>query len=360
MPHTEEQTTEPRDSLRHLLDGHTLAHTIEDTVIQVRKNPAQVSLRWMLFQLLCLEGEWERALTQLQIWASLDTRHLREAQMLRELLRAESYRAEVMEGRKQPGWLDQPPRWASLLIQAAEAMRAEDPRQTDMLRTQALDLAPDEPGHANPGPTFGWISDSDSRLGPMCELMFSGGYRWIPFSRIASLSFPPVTAALDLVWRPCSVTLRDLTVLNTYPTGTPGVGYRVKYVRASGREGLEPRLRVVAVSFVRCDGRQAVGQQVLQGRIDVAAASLNPSQCAEDDLVGGSFGHIAVCAKTQCQRDNAGIVRGGEDQYAGSGVSTTPRAGLSADGAWIRTIRLRIPCFGKARDWFRKGGRGGA
>jgi len=216
MPHTEEQTTEPRDSLRHLLDGHTLAHTIEDTVIQVRKNPAQVSLRWMLFQLLCLEGEWERALTQLQIWASLDTGHLREAQMLRELLRAESYRSEVMEGRKQPGWLGQPPRWASLLIQAAEAMRAEDPQQTDILRTQALDLAPDEPGHANPGPAFGWISDSDSRLGPMCELMFSGGYRWIPFSRIASLSFPPVTTALDLVWRPCSVTLRDLTVLNTY------------------------------------------------------------------------------------------------------------------------------------------------
>jgi len=216
MSHTQLPTTEPRDSLRHLLGGNTLSNTIDDAASKLRKNPAQVSLRWMLFQLLCLQGDWKRALTQLQVWASLDTSHLREAQMLRELLRAENYRAEVMEGRKQPGWLDEPPRWGSLLTQAAEALQAGDPHRTDMLRTQALDLAPDEPGHANPGPAFEWITDSDSRLGPICELMFSGGYHWVPFSRIASLSFPPVTAALDLVWRQCRVTLRDQTTLSAY------------------------------------------------------------------------------------------------------------------------------------------------
>lgn len=211
-----EQISKPLDSLRHLLGGRTLARAIDDAATRLRKHPAKEDLRWLLFQLLCLEGDWTRALKQLQIWASLDSEHLREAQMLRELLRAESYRAEVMKGRKQPGSLDAPAAWASLLIQAAAAMAAGHTERADKLRRQALDSAPDTPGHANPGPGFTWIGDSDSRLGPICELMFSGGYRWLPFASIASLSFPPVARALDLVWRPCKVTLRDSTVLSAF------------------------------------------------------------------------------------------------------------------------------------------------
>ncbi|EHK63216.1 type VI secretion system accessory protein TagJ [Achromobacter arsenitoxydans] len=216
MPPIDDQIAKPRDSLRHLLGGRTLAAAIDDAAIQLRKQPAHVSLRWLLFQLLCLEGDWPRALKQLQVWASLDTDHLREAQMLRELLRAESYRAEVMKGRKQPGWLDEPPAWTSLLSQAAAALAGAHPEYADDLRRRALDNAPDAPGHANPGTGFSWISDSDTRLGPICELMFSGGYRWVPFACIASLSFPPVARALDLIWRPCKVTLHDNTVLSTY------------------------------------------------------------------------------------------------------------------------------------------------
>lgn len=216
MPDTDVQSTQPRDSLRHLLGGRTLSDTIEDAASQLRKHPAQIGLRWMLFQLLCLKGDWARALKQLQIWACLDADHLREAQMLRELLRAENYRMEVMRGRKRPGWLDEPVVWASLMTEATEAMQAADMARSDALRIQALDQAPEQPGHANPGPAFDWIADSDSRLGPICELMFSGGYRWVPFSDILSLSFPPVATALDLIWRQCKVTLRDQTVINAY------------------------------------------------------------------------------------------------------------------------------------------------
>lgn len=213
---------EPRDSLRLLLQHQTLDSAIEEATGKIQRQPASVRLRWLLFQLLCLKGDWLRALKQLQIWASLNTKHLRMAQMLRELLRAEAYRGEVMKGAKEPGWLDEPSSWSKLLTQAILAMESGNPDRADRLRREALDAAPEAAGHANPGSGFAWITDSDTRLGPNCELLFSGGYRWLPFSQIARLSFPPVQSALDLIWRQCKVTLRDHTELSAYmPTRYP-------------------------------------------------------------------------------------------------------------------------------------------
>ncbi|WMD20260.1 type VI secretion system accessory protein TagJ [Achromobacter seleniivolatilans] len=224
MLKTQAPLSESRDSLRQLLHGRSLASAIEEATGKIQHQPGSIDLRWLLFQLLCIRGDWVRALKQLQIWASLNSEHLRTAQMLRELLRAEAYRGEVMKGLKEPGWLDEPAPWSKQLAQAIGAMAIGDVERSDELRGQALDLAPDAAGHANPGNEFAWISDSDSRLGPHCELMFSGGYRWVPFSRIAKLSFPPVEGALDLIWRQCKVTLRDQSELSAYmPTRYPFV-----------------------------------------------------------------------------------------------------------------------------------------
>lgn len=212
----------PRESLRQLLQGRSLAQAIEDATSQIQRQPAAVDLRWMLFQLLCINGDWIRAIKQLQVWASLSTDHLRTAQVMRELLRAEAYRGEVMKGAKEPGWLDTATPWSALLAEANGALAAGDLQRADQLRDEALGSAPDTSGHANPGEAFPWIADSDTRLGAHCELYFSGGYRWVPFAEIARLSFPPVQEALDLVWRQCKVTLNDQTELSAYmPTRYP-------------------------------------------------------------------------------------------------------------------------------------------
>ncbi|MFJ3461296.1 type VI secretion system accessory protein TagJ [Achromobacter spanius] len=208
--------TESRESLHQMLHGRPLAEAIEDAMGKIQRQPASVRLRWLLFQLLCINGDWIRAIKQLQVWASLSTDHLRTAQVMRELLRAEAYRCEVFKGAKEPGWLDAPDAWSTRLAEANVAMAAGDFPRADPLRSAALDDAPASAGHANPGEAFNWITDSDTRLGPHCELYFSGGYRWVPFSRIARLSFPPVQEALDLIWRQCKVTLCDQTELSAY------------------------------------------------------------------------------------------------------------------------------------------------
>src|SRR5215470_8672345 len=47
-----------------------LAHLQE----QVREQPSNAKLRIFLFQLLCVRGEWERALNQLKVATELDAR----------------------------------------------------------------------------------------------------------------------------------------------------------------------------------------------------------------------------------------------------------------------------------------------
>ena len=51
---------------------------LEDTI---RENPAEAKYRVFLFQLLCVLGDWKRALTQLNVAAELDATNLLIAHM---------------------------------------------------------------------------------------------------------------------------------------------------------------------------------------------------------------------------------------------------------------------------------------
>jgi type VI secretion system protein ImpE len=69
---------------------------------QVRKAPANAKLRVFLFQVLAVQGDWERALTQLNTAAEMDASTLAMAQMYREALSCEALRAEVFAGLRTP------------------------------------------------------------------------------------------------------------------------------------------------------------------------------------------------------------------------------------------------------------------
>lgn len=55
----------------------------------------------------------------------------------------------------------------------------------------------------------------------MCELTIAGGYRWVPFGSMKSLTLGPVTALTDVVWLSAVMGLPDSTVLH----GDPPVHY---------------------------------------------------------------------------------------------------------------------------------------
>ncbi|WP_233838003.1 type VI secretion system accessory protein TagJ [Paraburkholderia sp. ZP32-5] len=213
----------PALTLQSWLNTQTLAELKAQTIDNVRRHPSNVRERWLLFELLCVDGEWERALQQLQTWATLEPEGASRAHLYHGLIQSEMFRAEVFAGQRTPGEIDPLPTWVNSLIEANVKLGKGDLIAADELRHAAFSAAPATRGRGARVGTFEWLADSDSRLGPVCELAVAGGYRWVPFDAMKSLTLGPTTTLIDLVWRSVIVGLRNATVLRGYlPVRYPG------------------------------------------------------------------------------------------------------------------------------------------
>ncbi len=209
--------------------------TIEDDVRQgrleealaglqaaIRKAPAESKHRVLLFQLLSLMGDWERAMTQLNVVGDLDGKALPMVQTYRAALLCEQLRAEVFAGKRTPLLFGQPARWAALLVQslglAAEGKTAE----AEALHNQAFEEAPTSSGKIDDQP-FEWLADADTRLGPMLEAIVDGKYYWIPFCNLSAIKIETPADLRDLAWTPANITLANGgEIVALIPTRYPG------------------------------------------------------------------------------------------------------------------------------------------
>jgi type VI secretion system protein ImpE len=168
---------------------------------EIRAKPADAALRVFLFQLLCVRGEWERALNQLKVASGLDAAALAMAQTYGEAVRCEAIRRDVFSGKKVPLVFGQPEQWLALLIESLlVAGRGEMERSAD-LRARAFDEAEPSSGEIN-GQPFEWVADADARLGPVLEAVINGKYYWVPFSRLAGITVEEPEDLRDMVWMP--------------------------------------------------------------------------------------------------------------------------------------------------------------
>jgi len=168
---------------------------------QIRARPADPKLRVFLFQLLCVLGQWERALNQLNVASGLDAGALAMAQTYGDAVRCEAIRNDVFEGKRSPMIFGQPDQWLALLIESLLVGGRGEPERSQELRSRAFEDAPASSGQID-GRPFAWISDADSRLGPVLEAVINGRYYWVPFSRLLKLQIEPPEDLRDMVWMP--------------------------------------------------------------------------------------------------------------------------------------------------------------
>ena len=168
---------------------------------QVRAKPADPKLRIFLFQLLCVLGQWERALSQLTVASSLDVGALAMAQTYGDAVRCEAVRDDVFDGKKSPMIFGQPEQWLALLIESLLVAGRGEQERSQQLRSRAFDEAPASQGDID-GRPFSWIADADSRLGPVLEAVINGRYYWVPFSRLVKIQIEPPEDLRDMVWMP--------------------------------------------------------------------------------------------------------------------------------------------------------------
>ena len=168
---------------------------------QVKKDPANAKLRTFLFQLLAVLGEWDRALTQLNVSGDLDAANLAMVQTYREAIACEVLRKQIFLGKKTPLVFGQPEQWIALLQQALTLNVDGQHKEAQTLRDEAFEMAPVTAGTIN-GEAFEWIADADVRLGPVLEAIVNGRYYWIPFSQIQQIQIEEPADLRDVVWMP--------------------------------------------------------------------------------------------------------------------------------------------------------------
>ncbi|MBM4109086.1 MAG: virulence protein SciE type [Phycisphaerae bacterium] len=174
---------------------------------QIRAKPQNAKLRVFLFQLLCIQGDWKRALDQLEVAAQLDAANLLMAKVCGPAIRCELLRAEVFDGKRSPLILGEPTEWIGYLVQACQLAGQGKLAEAAPLREKAFELAPPTLGRIRvgddpQGAAFDWIADMDTRLGPVLEAIVDGKYYWIPWSRVKDVRIEAPTDLRDLIWLP--------------------------------------------------------------------------------------------------------------------------------------------------------------
>jgi type VI secretion system protein ImpE len=168
---------------------------------QVRAKPQEAKLRVFMFQLLCVLGQWDRALNQLNVSLELDGSTLPMVQTYREAIACETLRLQVFAGQKVPMLFGEPETWVALLIEALLREGRGEADAARQLREQALEQAPATSGQLD-GQPFAWIADADSRLGPTVEAVINGRYYWLPWNRLSKVEIDPPQDLRDAIWMP--------------------------------------------------------------------------------------------------------------------------------------------------------------
>lgn len=219
----------------HLKAGDTGA-ALASLQDRVRADPSNAKLRIFLFQLLCVLGDWKRAVAQLKLSAELDELATMMAKTYREAIICEVYRDKVFAGDKDPLVFGEPQEWLALLIEAQKLLARGQAAEAADLRGRAFEAAPATSGMID-GVGFDWIADADMRLGPVLEVIVNGRYFWLPFAQIRSLEMEPPCDLRDTVWTAATLTLANggelAALIPTRYPGSAGQGPAAQLARST-------------------------------------------------------------------------------------------------------------------------------
>jgi type VI secretion system protein ImpE len=199
-----------------------LVGALEELQGQIRNHPENSRYRVFLFQLLVILGQWNRALSQLDVLDNLEQSTWPMVHLYREAIQCEILRAEIFAGRRKPMIFGEPTQWMALLLESLRLAGEAQYSPAVALRDQAFDLATESSGKIDEQ-DFIWIADADSRLGPVMEVILNGRYFWAPFEQIRAIKIAGATDLRDLVWLPAHFTwVNGGAAYGLIPTRYPG------------------------------------------------------------------------------------------------------------------------------------------
>lgn len=214
------------DNLSELVRTASLGEAREQVERELRRKP-DINKHFLRLELFCLLEETERAVKQAETCVRFDPAVLPTIAPTLGLLHAEQVRNAVFAGQARAELPPNAPEWPNLLMDALHAQARNDVALADTLREKALEAVPETSGLAVTDAAespFDWITDSDTRLGPVMEVIMEDSYFWVPFTMIQNLELAVPSKLRDFAWLPVTFVVNDLRRHGFIPGRYPGSG----------------------------------------------------------------------------------------------------------------------------------------
>jgi type VI secretion system protein ImpE len=197
------------ETAKELFEAGRLDDAIKALNDVVKTNPRAIDPRGFLAELLCFNGNVDRADLQLDIIAEQDPKLAMGVALFRQLIRGEQARRQFFSDGRAPELLDAPPEHLKLHVEASVLLRESKVKEAAELLAKAEETRPAVKGTLD-GRAFDDMRDLDDLTAPFFEVITSNGkYYLIPIERVASVEFRAPQRPRDLIWRPAQMSVVD-------------------------------------------------------------------------------------------------------------------------------------------------------
>jgi type VI secretion system protein ImpE len=186
-----------------------LNEAISEAQAAVRSKPQDQSSRYLLAELLCFNGELEKADKQLDALGDLDPKGMMTVAMFRQLIRSEQARQQFYQDGRVPEFIDKPTPDLELRLRASLLIREGNKAEAGRVLAEAEAQRKPAAGSCN-GKPFADFRDLDDLTSSFFEVYTATGkFYWMPFEKIDEIEFRPPERSRHLLWRSARLTHRD-------------------------------------------------------------------------------------------------------------------------------------------------------
>lgn len=207
---------------KELFQAGRLGEAVETQFREVRAKPTDMAARTFLFELLCFQGELDRAEKQLDVIGQQHADSEWGAQVYRNVLAAERTRRRLFAAGVKPEFLLDPPAYLQWHLDAVNRLREGNATDAASLLARSRESRPAVSGEVDGQPVEEFC-DCDDLFAPLLEFIILRDYVWIPWEQIREIEISAPERPRDLLWIPTRLTLADDSRRSGYaPTHYPG------------------------------------------------------------------------------------------------------------------------------------------
>lgn len=200
-------------TITDLIKDGQLSEARSRLVQQVKSSPADSGARTLLFQILLLCGEWDKAERHLDAIAVQEKEPNPAFLQYKNMIAAEQHRLKVSRLEDLPSFLPKTPHYFQEYYQALQKIQENKTEEATEILASVESKIPQISGTIN-GKEFSGLRDTDSSLAYFLEIFVHEQYILVPLEEIRELTIAPPKSLFDLIWSSASLTTWEGLTMN--------------------------------------------------------------------------------------------------------------------------------------------------